>query len=66
MLAEEPFENALQNFETCVLVSDKLCRKLFSSLESPATFHESFKVTSVSIFIPDFNLLSCESDNFTF
>ena len=52
-------------FETFVLVNNNLCGKLFSSLESPTTFAESFKNTSVQFFIPDFNLLSCEIDNFT-
>ena len=41
-------------------------KKLVSSLESPITFDERFKVTSVPIFVPDFSLLSCELDNFTF
>ena len=30
------------------------------------TFDESSKLTSVPCFIPDFNLLSCELDNFAF
>ena len=55
----------LQKLETCVLVNNNLCGKLFSSLESLATtFDESLKVTSVAFFIPDFNLLSRELDNF--
>ena len=66
ILAEELFAKALQNLETCVLVTNNLCRKIFSSLESPTTFDEIFKVTSALFFIPDFNLLSCELDNFTF
>ena len=66
MLAEELFPKALRNIETCVLVDNNLCAKLFSSLESPTTFNESFKVTSLPFFIPDFHLLSCELDNFTF
>ena len=41
-------------------------KKIFSSLESPTTFDKTFKVTSVPFFIPNFNLLSCELDNFTF
>ena len=41
-------------------------RKSFLILESPTPFDKSFKVTSVPFFIPDFNLLSCELDNFTF
>ena len=59
MFADEPFANALRSFETCVLVSNNLCGKLSLSLESPTTFEEIFKVTSVPFFIPDFNLLSC-------
>ena len=66
MLTDEPFENALRSFETCVLVNNNLCGKLISSLESPTTFDGRCKVTLVSFFIADFNLLSCELDNFTF
>ena len=47
ILADEPFAKALRNFETCVLVNNSLCGKLFSSLESPTTFDEIFKVLSV-------------------
>ena len=50
----------------CIIVNNNLCGKLFLSLESPATFDKNFKVTSVPLFIPDFNLLSYEVDNFTF
>ena len=66
ILAEELFANALQSFQTYVLVNNNLCRKLYSSLEPPATFDENFKVASVPFFIPDFNLLSCELENFTY
>ena len=65
MLADEPFAKALQSFETCVLVNNNLCRKLLSSLGSRETLDEIFKVTLVPFFIPDFNLLICESDNCT-
>ena len=41
-------------------------RKLVASLESPITFDERFKITSVPLSIPDVNLLSCELDNITF
>ena len=44
----------------------KLCGKLVSSLESPITFDERFKVSSATFLIPDFDLLSCELGNFTF
>ena len=64
--ADEPFAKALWSLETCVSVDNNSCRKLVSSLESPITFHERFKVTWVPFFIPDFNSFSCELDNFTF
>ena len=66
ILVDEPFAKALQILETYVSVNSTLCGKLFSSLESPVTFDERFKVTSRPFFIPDFNLLSCELDNFTY
>ena len=34
-------------------------------LEPPRTFDEIFKVTSVPFFIHNFNLISCELDNFS-
>ena len=66
ILADEPFTKALRSFKTIALVNNSLCGKLISLLELPITFDERFKVTSVSFFIPDFNVLSCELDNFTF
>ena len=57
--AEEVFAKALRSFETCVLVNNNLCGKLFSSLEFPTIFGERFKVTLVPFFIADFKLLSC-------
>ena len=66
ILAEELFAKALRDLETCVLVNNNLSGKLFSSLESPTTFDEIFKVTSVPFFIPDYNLLSYELNIFTF
>ena len=62
MLDDEPFAKALQSFETCVLVNSNLCEKLFKSLESPTTFDDISKATSVPFFISDFNLLSFELD----
>ena len=50
ILAEELFAKALRSFKTCVLVNNKLCGKLFSSLKSPTTFDEIFKATSVFFF----------------
>ena len=66
ILADELFGKVLRSFETCVLVNNNFYGKLFSSLESPATFDEVLKVTSLSFLIPGFNLLSCELDNFRF
>ena len=64
ILADETFPKALQNLKTCVIVNN-LCGKLVSPLKSPTTFNERFKVTPIPFFIPYFNLLSCELDNFT-
>ena len=66
ILADKPFANALQSFETCVLINNNLRGKFFSSSESPTKFDEILKVTLVPFFIPNFNLLSCELDSFTF
>ena len=60
ILADKPFAKALRNLKICVLVKNNFCGKLVSSLEPPTTFDQSFKVTSVRFFIPDFNLLICK------
>ena len=60
LLADKPFAKALRNLKICVLVKNNFCGKLVSSLEPPTTFDQSFKVTSVRFFIPDFNLLICK------
>ena len=39
ILADERFARALQRFETCVLVNNSLCGKLYPSLKFPTTFH---------------------------
>ena len=64
LLVDESFAKAL--LKNYALVNNNIYGKLFSSLESPTTFDEIFKVTSVPFFIHDFDLLSCELDNFTF
>ena len=46
MLAEELFQKALWSFEIYLFVNNNL----FSSLETPTIFDESFKVTSVPFF----------------
>ena len=65
ILAKELIAKALQSLETCVLVNNNLWGKSFSSLESSKIFGEGFKVTSISFFVPDFNLLNCVFDDFT-
>ena len=66
MLADKLFAKAFRSLKTCVLVNNNLCGKIFSTLELPTAFDERFKVTSVPFFIPDFNLLNYQIDNFTF
>ena len=51
ILADELLAKALKGLEICVLVNNNLCGKLFSSLESPTTFDEIFKVIWVPLFI---------------
>ena len=63
---DEPIAKALQSLKTCVLVNNNLREKLASSLEILFKFDETFRVTSVPFFIPDFHLLSRELDSFTF
>ena len=65
--------NCLQQFYKALkLTNDNFCitnnlrGKLTSSLELPIIFDVRFKFTSVTVFISDFNLLSCESNNSTF
>ena len=65
ILADELFAKSLWSLENCVLVKNNFCAKSVSSIESPTTFDERFKVTLVPFFIHDFNLLSCELGNFT-
>ena len=65
-VAEELFPRALQSLKLVLLVHNNLCRKLFSSLQSPTTLDKIFKITSVPFCIPGFNLLSSELDNSTF
>ena len=56
LLADELFAKVLRSLETHVLINNNLYGKLVSSLESPTTFDERFKVTFVPVFtdISDF------------
>ena len=56
ILADELSAQALWSTETCPsLNNNNLCGKLVSSVESPTTFDEILKLTSVSCFLPDFS-----------
>ena len=66
ILVDKPFAKALPIFETFVLANNSLYRELVSSIKFPIKFDEKLKVASVLFFIPDFSLLSCELDSFTF
>ena len=57
---------ALRRFATSLLVKNNYCVKSVSSSELPMIFDDNHKITSDSLFMADFNLLSCEFDNFTF
>ena len=64
--ANELLAKALRRFETCLLVNNNSCGKLVPSLELAIIFDDSLRTTSVSFFIADLNLSSCEFDSFTF
>ena len=55
------FAKAFRRFAICLLVDNNLCGK-----EVPFIFYDNLKNISVSFFIVDFNLLSCEFDSFIF
>ena len=62
----QQFYKALKLTNGNFCITNNLCGKLTSSLELPIIFDVRFKVTTVTVFIFGFNLLSCESNNFTF
>ena len=66
ILDRKPFAKVLWSLKTCVVANYNLCGKLISSLESPNKFDKRFKVTVMPFFIPDFNLLICKLEKFTF
>ena len=53
----------MQRLETCLSVNGKLCEKIV--LLVPSTFDDNLKGTSVTLFVADFDLLSCQFDNLT-
>ena len=61
---QDLLEKALRRFSTCLSVSNNLWGKLVSSW--PTIFNDNLKNSPVSLFIAEFNLLSCEFDSFTF
>ena len=66
VLSDELLRKGFQSVETCLSVTNTLCGKLVSSLVSSITNDESFKLTLILRFIPDFNLISYKLVNFTF
>ena len=66
ILADALFAKALWNLETCLSANNNSCGTLVLLLELPIIFDERFKSYFRATFIPDFNLLSSELDNFTF
>ena len=66
ILGDELFANGLRNLETCQPVNNNLFRKLVSSLESPITYDERFKVSSAPFCISDFELLRSKLGKCTF
>ena len=66
ILVDKRFAKTLQRFVTFLLVNNNLRRKLVSSSELPIIFDDSLKTTPILFLIAYINLLSCESDRFTF
>ena len=62
----DKFTRALWRFQAFVLVSNSLWGKLASSSELSIRFDDKLRALSVSFFVADFNLFSCEFGNFTF
>ena len=54
ILSDELFAKVLQSPETCLSLSNNLCGKLVSSLESPVTSDGRFRVTWVPLFFSSF------------
>ena len=50
----------------CCALNNNLSRKLVSSIRLQIIFDDNHKTASVSFFIADFNLLSCEFNSFVF
>ena len=61
ILADESLQKPCKSCKPWYLsISNNLSGKLVSSLESPITIDHSCRVSSVALFIANFNLLSCE------
>ena len=66
ILAGKLSAKVLQSLATYLSVSNNLCRKIVSSLKSPTIVGNNLKTTFAKFFDADFNLSSCEFDNFMF
>ena len=60
---DKQFSKTIRRFATCLLINNNLRRKFVSS--SPTIFDDNLKTISVSFFIADFNLSSCEFNSLT-
>ena len=64
ILVDGLFAKALPRPATCLSISNNLCTTFL--LLAAIIFHDSRRVTPVSLSVADFNLSAYESDNFTF
>ena len=64
MSTHDLFGKTLQRLATCLSVNNSLRIKLV--LSSTIIFDDTVRVASIAIFVADFNLRSCEADDFKF
>ena len=60
VLTDELFEKVSRGLRTYVSINNNYVKKFIPLSESLIPFDRRFKVASVPLFIPDFNLLSCK------
>ena len=60
VLTDELFEKVSRGLRTYVSINNNYVEKFIPLSESLIPFDRRFKVASVPLFIPDFNLLSCK------
>ena len=60
VVADELLAKVLGGLKIWVLFNNNFWENLIPLLQPPIRFNERFNVTSVTFFVPDVNLLSCE------